>query len=198
MKMSLCIVLCLSPFLWLARLAVLLFFAIPGVLVIACLAALRVARVRRSGYFERDVMQFPSLFWLWNNAEDGVDGLRGGDPAQKWWADKTASWSQVRRIFVWSALRNPVDSLRWLPLINPKLDSARVLFIGMDHEPAKDETGWYFAWLASTPYSCVRFERWGFRFWLGWKLKPEDRNGLKPGDVRAIRCDFAAQMKRVA
>jgi hypothetical protein len=143
-------------------------------------------------------MQFPSLFWLWNNAEDGVDGLRGGDPAQQWWAEKTAGWNPIRRIFVWSALRNPVDSLRWVPLLNPKLNPARVRFVGMDHEPDNGETGYYFAWLAGTPYSCIRVERWGFRFWLGTKIHPEDRNGLQPGDVRAIRCDFAAQLKRVS
>lgn len=96
------------------------------------------------------------------------------------------------------AAMKAVGILRWVPLLNPKLDPARVSFIGMDHEPAKGENGWYYAWLAGTPYSCIRVERWGWRAWLGWKLKPEDRTGLQPADVRAIRCDFACQIKRVA
>jgi len=186
-----------SPFLWLARILVLLILAVPGGPVILILAKARLARSWRSRYFERDVMQFPSLFWLWNNAEDGVDGLRGGDPAQQWWADKTAGWSPQKRIFVWSALRNPVDSLRWVPVINPKLEPSRVRFVGMDHEPGDGESGWYFAWLSGTAYSCIRVERYGFRFWLGNKIHPEDVRGLQPGDYRAIRCDFACQFKRV-
>jgi hypothetical protein len=193
-------ILVLSPFLWLARVLLLLLLAVPGVLVILVLAVFRVYRVRRSAQFGRDVMQFPGWAWLWNNQEDGVDGLRGGDPAQKWWADRTAGWSPARRIFTWAALRNPVDSLRFVPVINPRIDPAQARFVGMDHEPAKGESGWYFAWQGV--YSCFRWEFFFdghfYRVWLGWKLKPEDRNGLHAGDVRTIRCDFAAQLKRVA
>lgn len=185
------------PF-WLARLAILLFFAVLGLPIVFVLAWQAWCWPTVSKRFNRTVLQFPRIAWLWNNQEDGVDGLRGGDPAQQWWADKTAGWSPIRRIFVWSALRNPVDSLRWVPLLNPIIFVPGVSFIGMDHEPAKGENGWYFAWLAGTPYSCIRVERWGFRFWLGTKLHPEDRNGLQPGDPRAIRCDFACQLKRVA
>lgn len=192
------LIIAVSPLLWLARIGILLLFAIPGVPIVGLLALMKVARTGPSRYFPRDVMRFPSWAWPYQNEEDGVDGLRGGDTAQQWWADRTAGWNPIRRIFVWSAIRNPVDSLRWLPLLNPKLDPARVRFIGMDHEPDNGEAGSYFAWLAGTPYSCIRVERWDWRFWLGWKLHPEDRNGLQPGDARAIRCDFACQLKRVA
>jgi hypothetical protein len=185
------------PF-WLLRIALLLVLAILGIPVIWVLASYDMCWPIRSSRFDRVVLQFAPFFWLWNNDEDGVDGLRGGDPAQQWWADKTSTWSLRKHIFVWSAFRNPVDSLRWVPLLNPKLDPSRVQFIGMDHEPAKGENGWYYAWLSGTPYSCIRFERYGFRLFLGWKIHPEDRNGLRPDDVRAIRCDFACQLKRVA
>lgn len=196
--MTLALRIILSIPVWLVRLAVMLVLAILGLPVIYVLAWQAWCWPTKSRRFDRVVLQFPLIAWLWNNSEDGVDGLRGGDPAQQWWADKTAVWSPQKRIFIWSAFRNPVDSLRWVPLLNPKLEPSRVRFVGMDHEPAKGENGWYFAWLAGTPYSCIRAERWGWRFWLGWKLKPEDRNGLQSGDVRAIRCDFAAQLKRVA
>lgn len=186
------------PF-WLVRVVLLLVLATLGIPIVWILSRQGMCWPTRSKHFDyRIVLQFAPFFWLWTNDEDGVDGLRGGDPAQQWWADKTTGWSPQKRIFVWSAFRNPVDSLRWVPLLNPKLDTTRVRFIGMDHEPAKGETGWYFAWLAGTPYSCIRVERRGFRFWLGTKLKPEDRSALQPGDVRTIRCDFACQLKRVA
>lgn len=193
--MTLALRILLSIPLWLLRLAILLVFAVIGIPVVYVLAWQGWCWPSRSSRFDRVVLQFPLIAWLWCNFEDGVDGLRGGDPAQDWWAQKTAGWSPVRRIFIWSALRNPVDSLRWVPLLNPALVVRDVRFVGMDHEPAKGENGWYFAWIGV--YSCIRVERWGWRFWLGWKIKPEDAKGLKPGDVRAIRCDFAAQLKRV-
>jgi hypothetical protein len=188
----------LSMPLWLLRLIVLLLLAVPGLALILWQAhRVEVGASRR--FPGRTVLRFLAR-WMapYQNDEDGIDGLRGGDPAQQWWADKTAGWSPQKRIFVWSALRNPVDSLRWMPLLNPKLEPARVRYVGMGHEPGKGEDGWYFAWLAGTAYSCIRVERWGFRAWLGWKLKPEDARGLHPDDPRAIRCDFACQLKRVA
>ncbi len=86
-------------------------------------------------------MRFPWPFFLWDNLEDGVDGLRGGDPAQHWWWERTRAWSDWRRIVMWSAIRNPVDGLRWVPVLNPRIDPARVRYVGMDHEPAKGEGG---------------------------------------------------------
>ena len=196
--MTLALRILLSIPVWLVRLAILLVFAFIGIPVVGLLAWQGWCWPTLSKRFNRTVLQFPLIAWPFCNFEDGVDGLRGGDPAQQWWADKTAGWSPIRRIFIWSALRNPVDSLRWLPVLNPKLEPSRVRFIGMDHEPEKGEDGWYYAWLAGTPYSCIRVERWGWRFWFGTKLKPNDVSGLQPGDVRAIRCDFACQLKKVA
>lgn len=193
--MTLALRILLSVPFWLVRLAVLLIFAIIGLPLIAWQRGnLEAALSRR--FPNRMLLRFHARWMLpYQNDEDGADGLRGGDPAQQWWADKTAGWSSRKRVFVWSALRNPVDSLRWMPLLNPKLDPSRVRFIGLDHEPAKGDNGWYFAWQGF--YSCIRVERWGYRFWLGWKLKPNDVRGVQLDDVRSIRCDFAAQFKQV-
>ena len=193
--MTLALRILLSIPLWLLRLIILLLFAIPGFLLIPSQA--HRAEFRASKRFPERILPRFVAWWMapYQNDEDGIDGLRGGDPAQEWWAQKTANWSARRRVFVWSALRNPVDSLRWVPILNPMLVVRDVRYVGMDHEPAKGENGWYFAWIGI--YSCIRVERWGWRFWLGWKLKPDDVNGLQAGDVRAIRCDFACQLKRV-
>lgn len=186
----------LSPFLWLVRIAVFLLFAIPGLGIVALLAWRGVYALRKSSRFDRTLVQFQWWAWPWNNAEDGVDGLRGGAVEQQWWADKTSGMSSARRIWMWAAVRNPVDSLRFVPVINPKIDSARVRFVGMDHEPAKGEGGWYFAWQGL--YSCIRYETKSWRLWLGWKLKPQDAAGVRPDDPRSIRCDFAMQLKRIS
>lgn len=184
------------PF-WLLRLAVFLPLAILGIPLVYLLAWAEWHAPRYSSRFKRIVLQWrtPWLLYLFSNQEDGIDGLRGGDPNQQWWADKTASADTVWRIFEWSAMRNPVDNLRFVPLLNLRIDPAKVRFLGMDHEPAKGEGGWYFAWHGV--YSCIRYETRSFRFWLGWKLKPEDSKGLPSNDARAI-CDFACQFKRVA
>lgn len=197
--MTLALRILLSIPIWLLRIAVFLPLAILGIPLVYVLSRLHWCEQRQSPKFDRTVLQWRTrwLFGLWNNSEDGIDGLRGGDPAQWWWQEKTATYSPQRRIFVWAAFRNPVDSLRWVPLLNPVLTPEKVRSVGMGHEPTKGEGGWYFAWLDGTPYSCIRYETKTRRAWLGWKIRPEDSKGLQPGDVRAIRCDFAIQWKRI-
>lgn len=182
--------------LWLIRLAVFVPLAIIGIPIVWFLARRHMCWPSKSARFDRFTLQFAPLFWVWSNEEDGVDGLRGGDPAQQWWAEKTAGLSPEARIFRWAALRNPVDNLRWVPLLNPKIDPNRVRFVGMDHEPSKGEGGWFLCWQGV--YASIRYETRHYRFWLGWKLKPEDRFGLDPADPRSRRCDFAIQLKRIA
>jgi hypothetical protein len=198
--LSLALRVLLSVPVWLLRIGIFLPLAIVGIPLVYLLSRLHWCEPRYSKKFDRTVLQWRTrwLFGLYNNLEDGVDGLRGSDPAQLWWHEKTAAYSPQQRIFVWAAFRNPVDNLRFVPVLNPKLVPSKVRSIGMYHEPAKGEGGWYYAWLAGSPYSCIRYETKTRRFWLGWKIRPEDRNGLKPGDARAIRCDFAIQFKRIA
>jgi len=189
----------LSIALWLLRVALFIVLALIGVPLIVLMTLFDWYEPRYSRRFGRIVLQWRAqwLVWPYCNFEDGIDGLRGGDPAQKWWADRTGSWTVSKRILVWSAFRNPVDALRWVPLLNPVIGAEKIRFVGMDHEPAKGEGGWYFAWLDGTAYSCIRYETKHYRFWLGNKLKPEDRNGLPDWDPRRIRCDFAIQLKKI-
>src|SRR5690606_23980281 len=64
------------------------------------------------------------LTWLWGNEEDGVNG-------PMWWAERTRAYDGGRlrlawSAYRWSALRNPVNNLRFVPGINPVIDPARV------------------------------------------------------------------------
>ena len=58
----------------------------------------------------------PSWAWLWGNEEDGVTGAQ-------WWHDKNPTWSETKLAFQWSALRNSVNNLRYVPglrcIVNP-------------------------------------------------------------------------------
>lgn len=45
--------------------------------------------------------------WLWDNDEDGV--------LPPWYVAIHSNWTYSRIAFVWSALRNPVNNLRYVP-----------------------------------------------------------------------------------
>jgi len=68
---------------WLLRVALLAILAMIGIPIIWMLVRHGMCRPTRSTRFDRIVLQFAPAFWLWNNDEDSVDGLRGGDPAQQ-------------------------------------------------------------------------------------------------------------------
>lgn len=153
---------------------------------------------RPSQYFPgRKLPQFKSRWmWLYGNEEDGVDGLRGGDPAQSKWATESAGWSVRKRIWRWSALRNPLNNLRYVPLMTPKFHPDRIHFVGLDHEMQDGEGGWFFIWQGL--YSAFRFETKTHRLWIGWCFKPQDTRGIPDNDTRLPRADFKAQLKHIA
>lgn len=140
------------------------------------------------------------LTWVWGNEEDGVIGpiwwrQRQGTDHHYTHAPRDLStwlaiaWSTYR----WSALRNPVNNLRFIPGLNPRIVPTKVGFRSLDIR------GGAFTWQG--PYAGLlkffRIRGTLFRFWLGWKLKPGDTEGVDPGDMRATRCGFAIQFKRV-
>ena len=50
---------------------------------------------------------WPKLFWLWDNDEDGV--------WCDWYRKSNPQWSVPRQEFMWTALRNPCNNLRYVP-----------------------------------------------------------------------------------
>jgi hypothetical protein len=134
------------------------------------------------------------LTWLWGNEEDGVAG-------PTWWLQrnnvyvKAGYWRRVWSTYRWSALRNPSNNLRFVPLINPVIRPAAIGYYGAS------VLGLLFTFTWQGVYAGViafpRIKGRTYRFWLGWKLKPEDAHGLPPNDMRAPRCGWATQFKRV-
>jgi len=51
-------------------------------------------------------VHFPPWAWIWDNQEDGV--------LPTWFRQKYPTWSPHRTAFVWSALRNPCNNLRFV------------------------------------------------------------------------------------
>lgn len=53
-----------------------------------------------------DIYHYPAWAWVWDNDEDGIM------PA--WYRRQHPSWSLRRVAFVWTALRNPCNNLRYV------------------------------------------------------------------------------------
>lgn len=185
----------LSLPIWLAYTALEVILDVVGLFVILPLSLLRAWGSRPSRVYGRE---FPKpqllhawwggwLTWLWGNEEDGVTG-------PIWWAVRHRDWPMWRIAYVWSALRNPVNNLRFVPGINPVIDPKRIQW----------HTGGGRTWLVEYTWQGVYSgllivfpSRGGtFRFWWGWKLRPVDVQGVSDNDMRKPRCGFAIQLKR--
>lgn len=141
-------------------------------------------------YAGRPVRVFTALWaWPWSNEENGVDGLTGTPPAG--WRDKVQGWSLRKIIWRWSALRNPQNNLRYVPVLSPSYDPKQI----------KSRTwgdGNFF--VSQGVYSGLRLHVKAFgkdlRLWIGWKFRPGDENGIPSDDARLPRADFAFQIKK--
>lgn len=186
----------LSLPLWLAYTLVDTVLDIVGLVLIPFLLLLPSAG-RKSRYFPYPIDVWPGgwLTWIWGNEEDGISG-------PGWWKTRTntdlapgrslaAMWADFR----WSALRNPSNNIRFIPVVNPVIDPARVKYIRT--LPGARTWRAEFTWqgIYSGLLVIFLFRGKSYRLWWGWKLKPEDRLGVSPDDVRSIRCGFATQLK---
>lgn len=191
--------------LWLAYSSVALVLDIIGLAIMVPLAACHAWHRRGSQVWPMDTPYGRSvttwhggwLTWLWGNEEDGVVGptwwrqrMRVGTGYPwSWWRE---SWSAYR----WSALRNPSNNMRFIPGINPVIRPEAIRF-------REGHLGrWAYVYVTwQGPYSGIRAHisigSTTFRFWWGWKLKPEDAQGVPADDMRAPRCGFATQFKRI-
>jgi hypothetical protein len=124
--------------------------------------------------------------WVYGNEEDGIDGLRGGDEAQSWWAAKTSGDSARRRIFKWSALRNCVNNLRYVPVLSPRFHPDLISYVGNDAS--------FYIWQGA--YSRLVLSLTNTVLSIGWKFRPEDEHGIHADDTRLPRCDFGARRQK--
>jgi hypothetical protein len=196
-----------SLLLWPLYLGLFIPLALLGVPLLAVLSLFRAWRYRLSQFpqFNETRNQYPLAAWLggrwtwlWGNEEDGVDG-------PDWWRDRMGivpvvgklslrqrlvrSWAAYR----WSAFRNPVNNLRFIPYLNPVIVPTRIRHKLWGSNGAAFTWQGPYAGLLMFPVIRGRV----FRFWLGWKLKPADAQGVAPDDMRRVRCGFAIQFKAI-
>jgi hypothetical protein len=173
--------------LWILRLAINLPVYLAGLVLIPWQATN--TEVRPSKYYpNRMLLQFRARWmYLWGNEEDGIDGLRGGDVRQYWWAKMTVGASQAERIFRWSALRNPANNLRYVPGLSPRFRPYHIRYIG---GAAK-----FYIWQGV--YGRLVLPLGGSLYSIGWKFRPGDDRGIDTADTRLPRCDFGARRQKL-
>ena len=139
---------------------------------------------------DRRLLLFTSEWmFLWNNYEDGIDGLRGGSIAQKWWADQTHGYTDKERIWEWSAKRNKTDNLKFSWFCPPP-DPARIKFVILNNGGQVVWQGWrHYVW-TPLPKWFPFFEAISF----GFDRHPEDVNPLPKGSVRQFGCGLGGKL----
>lgn len=142
----------------------------------------------------RMVPVFKSLFWLWSNADDGIDAAMEFPDKPTWF-----------RILYWNAFRNPANNLRYVPFLSVKIDPKKIAWIGSrPGEPEKydrtpPEAEWYFCYQGLYSNFWWQFKMFGsiWRFWIGWKIHPFDYKGVPVGNYRHESAGFATQFKKL-
>jgi hypothetical protein len=186
------------PLLWLAYILLQIPLWLAGVPICFVLARREAWVLRPSKYFAGRTVTAWRCGWaqaIFGNWEDGVVG-----PA--WWKAQHPDRPDWWLAFVWSAWRNPTNNTRFIPLLNPVIDPARIRYHGNVEDPARNgldrlRIEWSYTWqgiyagvvfrwqITATHHASVR---------LGWKLLPRDRHGVAPTDYRSIRCPFGVQL----
>lgn len=202
--MSLLIRVPLDLLLWLVFIACDVLLWLIGFPVVYFLARAGAHELVDSPFFTpRHVLMWKSkLARLWGNWEDGIDGAH----EQNWIAkDIQPLW---KCIFLWSAWRNPVGNLRFVPGIHPKPDPKRIRYVGNSLDPAVDldmrrtegierrtplwcyaSQGLFAGFWIIWPFSSTRH----FRLRVGWKILGKDAVRGIVDDYRQFFYPFALQ-----
>lgn len=122
--------------------------------------------------------------WL-GNYEDGLNPT--------WWVKANPTYSTWKTRFTWF-LRNPVTNLRFWPVISTKPEPEKVKYIGSDTSKPDGIPCWFLAWQG--PYGGFRYQTTTRNFWFGWKIKPEDRNGVPSSSYRYWGIGIAIQFNK--
>lgn len=189
-----------APVLWLVYFVVLdLSLIVVGVPLVCVLARRRAWIARGSQIYPgvRVLAWRSRLAWLWGNEQDGVTGAN-------WFRMEHRNKSDRWCAFQWSALRNPCNNLRFVPIINPVIDPSRIGSIGNSWDPNLQRKQDREIGRSRSLYWCYTWQGIFSGFWLiwnvsrsrhlelriGWKLIPRDQYGIDNTDYRKPRCPF--------
>lgn len=145
------------------------------------------------------------LMWIWGNDEDGLIG-----------ASEFKDSTIFVRIVYWCMWRNPANNIRFIPYLSVKPIPEKIQFkvFGkiLDFDGNKVELDANYRILDDDKYRFTTLTWQGYysniriqfklinriwRFWIGFKLYPEDKFGLWELDYRKYGAGFARQLKRI-
>lgn len=165
-------------FLWLALTVILyeciaLPLAVLGLFLVPLAIAFRQLEPARAAP-GRVITNAPRWLWLWGNDEDGYQ--------PDWYAAAHPQWSAWRRMYIWAAIRNSVNNLRFVRALHPPPNPARyrtwrrgvvtLIWQGWASRLIVNERTW---WLA-----------------IGWKYDPDS----EPAYWQQFGCGFGIRLKR--
>lgn len=149
-----------------------------GLVVIPLAISCAAYEIRKSYFWDRQILAWRwKWMYVWANEEDGLDNMGRYMPARGLWT----------RIFMWSAIRNPANNLRFVPWLTCKVDPKRVQWRGGPHKhplkydlkPAVPE--WFYAYQGPFASFWYQYEWRGhiYRIWLASaKIYPSDIFGM--------------------
>lgn len=192
----------LSLFLWVPFITIWVPLCLLGWVFVPVAAFFREYGPRKSRFFDKKIVAFYWcwLDYVWGNDEDGID-------AGRIYKDMG---SEFRQIVYWSCFRNPVNNLRFIPILSAQIKPERVKFFGtfgdnvnyiaFEEKVRQFDTPvpqYFFAWCGVYSNFFWQFRAFKklWRFWVGWKVMPADIYGVS--NYRKPGAGFALQFKRV-
>jgi hypothetical protein len=169
---------------WTALLLLRLVLIIVGLPIVA--VALPFRRNTTSVSDQRPIVVLPSWAWLWSNDYDGVLGDKRG-----WW-DANAPFglgaNHLFSMWVWTAVRNPVNNLRLIPGVSCPVNECHISHAGQRTvEDKPGQGGWQFVTAArrsSRWYGFYAVYQWSdtraFVVRIGYKIKPGHMLTVEP------------------
>lgn len=130
----------------------------------------------RKGIIQRFDNRFLDAWF--GNREDGLIAF--------WWRRDHPEWGEFRLAYTWF-LRNPLANLRYIKPFGFVPIPKKIRSI----DRRKDGFGWYLAWQGF--YTCWMWQTKKFKVWIGWKLKPEDVNGIDDWRAYGVSCGVLAR-----
>ena len=177
-------------------------FIILGWILVPIAVLLKCYEMRNSSISNNKIIRaFTCKFmWPWGNEEEGI-GVYGDQ-----------SWSTQLRIVYSECLRNPANNLRYVPFLSLKIDPNLIDFTGSFGSKSDnlsketiykydDNKELFWSLTCCGLYSNIRFHfkllDARYRFWLGWKIHPEDMFGISETSHRYASAGFATQFKKI-
>ena len=114
-------------------------------------------------YYTRDKKtdNLKKIFWLWDNEEDGIYGAQ-------FWLDKYKGVKNLKTAYTWSAIRNPVNNMRFVFGINRDEWEKDYLYYGDKEIPTPK-----FSRLLGRPIWHLSYiKAWGIYLPSFWYINP--------------------------